>query len=117
MQNGMDGTRVIRAVELYMNNDWAFKAAGKREARPMQNGMDGTRVIRAVELYMNEYLLGQQFPPDVRLHPTANQLPKAESWEQVRDYILHMYDLMEVMHLKPILFASLTHLASCQMCC
>ena len=38
---------------------------------------------------MNTFL-GKKFPPDVRLHPTADQLPKAESWEQVHDYILHV---------------------------
>ena len=50
-------------------NTWAIEKAGKREKVPLQNGMDGTRVVRAIELYLDEYLVGEQFPTDVRQFP------------------------------------------------
>ena len=51
-------------------NDWALSVAGQRDSHPLQNSMDGTRVIRAIELYADKILVGESFPPDIRL-PTA----------------------------------------------
>ena len=70
-------------------NDWAFAVAAENR-RPFQNSMDGTRVVRTIELYQDEYLVGESFPPDVRQFPHQDQLPKAESWEQVQKYVLEV---------------------------
>ena len=74
---------------LYMPglNNWAFQLASK-QCKPFHNSMDGTRVVRTIELYENEYLVGESFPPDVRLFPEPQKLPKLESREQVQDYVL-----------------------------
>ena len=37
---------------------------------------------------MDKFLLGREFPADVRLYPILAQLPQVESWKQVRDYVL-----------------------------
>jgi len=50
-------------------NEWAIEKAGKHEKVPLQNGMDGLRVVRAIELYVDKYLVGEQFPIDVRQFP------------------------------------------------
>ena len=50
--------------------------------------MDGTRVIRIVELYRDQYLLGEEFPADVRYYPTESQLPIMQDPKQVETYIL-----------------------------
>ena len=47
-------------------NEWAIEKAGKCEKVLLQNGMDGTRVVRAIEFYLVKYLVGEQFPIDVR---------------------------------------------------
>ena len=54
-------------------NDWIIEKASKRVKVPLQNGMDGTRVIRAIELYLDKYLVGEQFPVDVRSYPKEPQ--------------------------------------------
>ena len=68
-------------------NDWAFKLAAENK-RPFHNSMDKTRVVRAIELYENEYLVREYFPPDCRLFPTREKLPRAESHKQIQDYVL-----------------------------
>ena len=68
-------------------NDWAFLACAKH-CTPYQCSMDGTRVVRTIELYNDQYLVGESFSPDVRAWPAKENLPVAESWKQVRDYIL-----------------------------
>ena len=50
--------------------------------------MDGTRVVLTVELYADLYLVGESFSPHVRAWPDKFKLPVANSWEQVRDYVL-----------------------------
>ena len=40
--------------------------------KPLQIGTDGTRVIHTVELYLDQFLVGKEFPPDVRLHAQAH---------------------------------------------
>lgn len=68
-------------------NSWAFQTVSTRaELRPLQNGMDGTRVIRAIELYQDKYLVGKEFPPDVRLF--GAQLVVADSMSQAQTFIL-----------------------------
>ncbi len=68
-------------------NEWAFQAVSERSTlRPLQNGMDGTRIIRAVELYLDEYLVGREFPPDVRQF--ASHLVKVSSITDVQRYVL-----------------------------
>ena len=69
-------------------NDWAFEKASKREVRPLQNGMDGTRIFRVVELYLDEYLVGEQFSPDVRLWP--DKPIQALSWQQIQGHVLQV---------------------------
>ena len=64
-------------------NSWALKKASERKRVPLQNSMDGTRIIRAVELYRNEYLVGEEFPADVRCYPTESQLPTIQDPKQV----------------------------------
>lgn len=66
--------RRIRAKETNSNhylpglNNWAYELATARKTlKPLQNGMDGTRIIRTIELYLEKYLIGREFPPDVRL--------------------------------------------------
>ena len=56
-------------------NDWALQKVAQRDKRPLQNSMDGTCVIRAVEPYANAYLVGEEFPTDVRHYPNAANLP------------------------------------------
>jgi len=51
-------------------NDWVIEKAPRRERVPMQNSMDGTHVIHAVELCRDHYLIGEEFPSDVRSYPT-----------------------------------------------
>ena len=65
-------------------NNWAFDAASKTRTPCM----DSMRVIRAVELYRNNYLIGECFSTDVRLHLTPEELPTAEAWENVQQYVL-----------------------------
>ena len=68
-------------------NDWAFdKVASRSEMRPLQNGMDGTRIIRVVELYRQQYLVGEEFHPDVRLFD--EQITKADDIACIQSYIL-----------------------------
>ena len=69
-------------------NSWALKKASERKRVPLQNSMDGTRIILAVELYRNEYLVGEEFPADVRCYPTESQLPSIQDPKQVESYIL-----------------------------
>ena len=66
-------------------NDWAIEKASARAKLPLQNGMDGTRVIRAIELYLGQYLVGEQFPPDVRNYPV--EPPSLQSSEQLEQYV------------------------------
>ena len=49
--------------------------------------MDGTRVIRAIELYANNFLLGEEFPADVRNYPKPSELPTFLDAKQVMQYI------------------------------
>lgn len=56
-------------------NGWAFEKAqhnSNKACKPLQIGMDGTRIIRTVELYLDQFLVGKEFPPDVRLHAQAH---------------------------------------------
>ena len=69
-------------------NGWAMDLACSREVKPLQNGMDGTRIIRVIELYREKYLLGKEFPSDVRLWPSINDLDQAVDWQQIQDYVL-----------------------------
>ena len=72
-------------------NDWVFEKVSKREnTKPLQNGMDGTRIIRTIELYRDKYLVGKQFPPDVRLWPSATDLMQSTTMQEVQDYILQV---------------------------
>ena len=87
--------REIRAKETGVHhylpglNDWAFESVSKRpKLKPLQNGMDGTRIIRTVELYLDKYLVGKEFPPDVRLF--SNQLVEPTSMAEVQKYILEV---------------------------
>ena len=68
-------------------NEWAIKKVSQRLCRPLQNGMDGTRVIRTIELYLDHYLIGEEFPTDVRLFPKEAELPRLENADQVKEYI------------------------------
>lgn len=76
--------------EHYMSgiNNWAIQKASTRRKVPLQNSMDGTRVICAVELYRDQYLLGEDFPADVRYYPTESQLPVIQDRKQVENYIV-----------------------------
>ena len=56
--------------------------------KPLQNGMDGTRIIRTVELYLDRFLVGREFPPDVRLF--KDQLVEATSMVEVQQHILEV---------------------------
>ena len=49
--------------------------------------MDGTRIIRTIELYDNKYLVGEEFPADVRIHPTSSHLPTFQNPKQTAEYI------------------------------
>jgi len=48
-------------------NRWPLEKMSRRQLKPLQNGMDGTRIIRALDLYLGQYIVGRQYPPDVRL--------------------------------------------------
>lgn len=69
-------------------NSWAIQKASGRRKVPLQNSMDGTRVIRAVELYRDRYLVGEEFPADVRYYPKESQLPILQDPKQLENYIL-----------------------------
>ena len=69
-------------------NGWAMDIACSREVKPLQNGMDGTRIICIIELYQVKYLVGKEFPSDVRLWPSINDLDQAVDWQQIQDYVL-----------------------------
>ena len=69
-------------------NSWALQKASERKKVPLQNSMDGTRIICTVELYQNEYLVGEEFPADVRYYPTDSQLPTIQDPKQVESNIL-----------------------------
>ena len=54
--------------------EWALKKIRLNTNRkPLQNGMDSTRVVRSIELYLGRYLIGKEFPPDVRLFPKHDE--------------------------------------------
>ena len=86
--------RKIRSKEAFNQhylqgiNNWALEKASKREVRPLQNGMNGTRIVRVIELYLDEYLVGEQFSPDVCLWP--NEPIQALSWQQIQDHVLEV---------------------------
>ena len=87
--------RRIRAKEVGVNhylpgfNEWAIDIASKRPVcKPIQNGMDGTRIIRMVELYLDKYLVGKEFPPDVRLF--KDQLVEVTTMAEVQTHILEV---------------------------
>lgn len=68
-------------------NNWVFEKVSLRlEIRPLQNGMDGTRVIRVVELYHEQYLVGEEFDPDVRLF--EDQIITTASISNIQHYVL-----------------------------
>lgn len=69
-------------------NEWALEAATSHEVRPLQMSMDGTRIVRTIELHLDTYLLGQAFPPDVRLFPNEANFVRANTWEQVQQHVL-----------------------------
>ena len=74
-------------------NSWAFEKAQTQSAikqNPLQIGMDGTRIIRTIELYLDQFLVGKEFPPDVRLHPEAHAATDASSMstQDIQKYIL-----------------------------
>ena len=73
--------RRLRAKEVKAHNylpglnDWAFEKAQQNAnevCKALQIGMDGTRIIRTVELYLDQFLVGKEFPPDIRLHTQAH---------------------------------------------
>ena len=68
-------------------NEWALEMVAEREKRPLQNSMDGTRIIRAVELYAETYLVGEEFPTDVRCYPDSADLPTFQGAKEVFEYI------------------------------
>lgn len=68
-------------------NEWALEKIAQREKRPLQNSMDGTCVICAVELYANTYLVGEEFPTDVRRYPDAANLPTFQGAKELFQYI------------------------------
>ena len=87
--------RKIRSSDLKNNcympglNNWAFESVSSRqELRPLQNGMDGTRVIRIIELYRQQYLVGEEFSPNVRLFP--HQVVDASQVANIQNYILQV---------------------------
>ena len=50
--------------------------------------MDRTRAILCiVELYANTYLVGEEFPPDVRCYPDIAHLPTFQGVKEVFQYI------------------------------
>lgn len=66
-------------------NEWAIEKAGKCEKVLLQNGMDGTRVVRAIEFYLVKYLVGEQFPIDVRQFP--NEPPIYKTPDELSSYV------------------------------
>ena len=64
-----------------------FLKVAAEETKPYHNSMGGTRVVGTIELYQ-DYLVGEIFPPDVRNYPCPDDLPKANSGEQVQEYVL-----------------------------
>lgn len=68
-------------------NNWVFQQVSMRsQLRPLQNGMDGTRIIRSIELYHEQYLVGKEFPPDVRLF--EKQIIEVGSMASTQNFVL-----------------------------
>lgn len=80
--------------EHYMSgiNCWALQKASDRRKVLLQNSMDGTHVLHAVELYRDQYLVGEEFPADVRYYPTESQLPFLQDPKQL-EYAAEAYCL------------------------
>lgn len=51
--------------------------------------MDGTRIIRAIELYRDKYLVGREFPPDLRLF-LLNLLNLIASMAEIQKFVLEV---------------------------
>ena len=68
-------------------NEWALEMVTEREKWPLQSSMDRTRVIRAVELYTETYLVGEEFPADVRCYSDVADLPTLQGAKEVFEYI------------------------------
>ena len=71
-------------------NKWPLQRLANREViRPLQSGIDGTRVVRTLDLYCNKYLVGRQFPPDVRLFSQQFfDIPDSISLSTLNDYVM-----------------------------
>lgn len=41
-------------------------------------------------MYQDHYLVGQEFPPDVRCYPAESELPTLQNPKQVESYILNV---------------------------
>ena len=69
-------------------NKWPLQRLAERPvSKPLQSGMDGTRIIRTLELYLQQYIVGRQYPPDVRLF--AGQLYEVpDSISELNDYVM-----------------------------
>jgi len=85
--------RKLLDEEIYMPgiNEWVLQKISQRDKRPIQNSMDGTRIIRTIELYDNKYLVGEEFPPEIRKHPTPSHLPTFQSPKQTAEYIFTVH--------------------------
>ena len=86
--------RKIRAKDLSAQhylpgiNKWPLeKLATRTVVKPLQNGMDGTRIIRTLDLYLEKFIVGRQYPPDVRLF--SEQLYEVPSNpRELHDYVI-----------------------------
>ena len=68
-------------------NEWAMEMVAEREKRPLQSSMDRTCVLCAVELYAETYLVGEEFPADVRCYSDAADLPTLQGAKEMFEYI------------------------------
>ena len=71
-------------------NKWALQKLCQREVlKPLQNGMDETRIIRTLDLYRNKYIVGRQYPPDVRLFSQqVFEIPQSFGTSALNDYVM-----------------------------
>ena len=118
---GLPGVRQVQRLKRKLQenqnympgiNEWALQKVAMRENKPLQNSVDGTRVIRAIELYSDKYLIGEEFPADVRLYPKESDLPVFEDAEQIMKYI-YKYGQTPSMQLKPTVLILLIPQENC----
>ena len=81
--------RKLLEDEIYLPgiNEWALQKLSQCEKQPLKNSMDGTRIIRTIELYDNKYLVGEEFPADIWMHPTPSCLQTFQNPKQTAEYI------------------------------